>query len=192
MSCPFSLVNFSRRSRKLASTHSSIALSIWATSTGTASFKSSCVRSLCSYTRALRYPHKKYSQGDWGGQGVAVNLEMGRLPKRERSTSIDALAVWAVALSSWNHTHRIGTYFRSISGKKKLIISVLRSGFTVTAFPLSSLKKKKRNNDGSFTNRPSLLGCVVVLSDFQEPNNNSSVDSPYHLEKNELHYSLKI
>lgn len=76
------------------------------------------------YTLALRYPHKKKSQtdrsGERGGQETSPKREIICWGNMHRTTSIDALAVWAVAPSCWNHICLVFTRRLRSSGCRKL------------------------------------------------------------------------
>lgn len=142
---------------------------------------------LRSYTRAMRYPHKKNLQidksGTRSGQGMSANLEMRNSPKRGRRMCIDALAVWTFASSCWSHTRPIDTHFcRNSDTIKLLIIWTWHFGIHGHSIFIS-LKKNKAQWRQFFqqTTSPSLWGYSgayhAVLSNFQEPNNGSFVDS---------------
>ncbi len=101
----------SRQVRKLRTTNSKIPDGISNITRKISVSSSSKVCGLFSYTRSLRYPHKKKSQtlrsGEYGSQNqpqwnkFGKQLEMTRLPNFVRRNSKFSLEVCGFALSCW-------------------------------------------------------------------------------------------
>ena len=145
---------FWRRSWKLTSALSNIALSIWATSTWIASFNPP-VYGACACTHEpwvilTRNNHKWTNQGTRWGKECQQTWKWGGSPKWGPRTSIDALAVWAIAPSWLNHTRQIGTRFSCNSNTKKIVnhLYVVLKVHSISII----IFKKIRINDSSFTN----------------------------------------
>ena len=105
---PFTRTHVWSRSRKFASTLPTVSSSISSIRSRIAVFNSSSVRGLPSYTRDFKYPQRQKSHmersGDRGGHRTSPKWETTRLGNAARTTFMEALAVWAVAPSCWNHT----------------------------------------------------------------------------------------
>jgi hypothetical protein len=70
--------------------------------------RSSMVRGLVVYTLTLRYPQSKQSQTErsreYADHGSSPRSEITCSGNISQMTSMDILALWAVAPSCWNHT----------------------------------------------------------------------------------------
>jgi hypothetical protein len=111
-----------------------------------ASFSWSKDRGRCLKTSALRYPHRKKSQGlksgERSGHGTASCNQTTR-PGHISFEIVRGRAVWAVAPSCWNQksSRLCSSPYLSFFGRRKFSnISQYRMAYTVTVTPPSSKK----------------------------------------------------
>ena len=99
---PFWSIHWESRNRKFCSTFSSVPVSMLAIAARILFFSIPKVFGRLVYTKDLRYPHKKKSQGaksgERAGQSRSPLKEIRRSGKCSRKRAIDVRAVWAWSL----------------------------------------------------------------------------------------------